>query len=115
MITLNVSCHNEMCGGYEYSGTASFEGKTVKEVLEEIREYYADHACEAYDEQGRLWGKKGKNVGDAWGITINGIQYLGTWLGWKNKYNHQFDDLPVKRIRVNGGWYCSYDFNIETY
>ena len=107
--------HDAMCGGYAYSGYVSFDGVTVKEVLEEIKEYYADHACETYDEQGRLRGKKGKDFGGAWGIRINGIPYLGTWLGWKNEYNHQFDDLRVKRVRANGGWYCSYDFDIETY
>ena len=34
--TDNLKGHNEMCGGYAYSGYASFDGVTVKEVLEEI-------------------------------------------------------------------------------
>ena len=113
--TDNLKGHSEMCGGYAYSGDVSFDGITVKEVLEEIREYYADHACETYDEQGRLWGKKDKNSCGAWGIRINDIPYLGTWIGWKNEYNHQFDDLHVKRVHAYGGWYCSYNFDIETY
>lgn len=111
----NLKGHNEMCGGYAYGGYASFDGKTVKEVLEEIREFYSTNACETYDEQGRLWGKKGKDFAGAWGIKINDIPYLGTWIGWENEYNHQFDDLCVKSVFADGGWFCSYNFYIETY
>ena len=42
MITLNVEEHNDICGGCSYSGTANFDGRTVKEVLEEIREFAKD-------------------------------------------------------------------------
>ena len=42
MIELYAEGQKAMCGGYEYSGIASFEGKTVEEVLDEIREFAKD-------------------------------------------------------------------------
>ena len=108
MIKLNVTGHNEMCGGYSYSGKASFEGKTVKDVLEEIREY----AKNSGNDIGDGFGKLGRNFGSCWGIRINGVRYVGDWCGWKNEYNHEYDDENVVEVRVNGGWYCFYDFDI---
>ena len=110
MIKLNVSGHNEMCGGYAYSGTASFEGKTVKEVLEEIREF----AKNTGNDIGEGFGKPGKDSGAAWEITINRQVYVSGWIGHEPTYNHEYDDAIVKKIRVDGGWYCFYDFDIYT-
>lgn len=42
MIELYAEGQKAMCGGYEYSGIASFEGKTIEEVLDEIREFAKD-------------------------------------------------------------------------
>jgi hypothetical protein len=104
----NLKGHNEMCGGYSYSGYATFEGRTVKEVLEEIREY----AKNTGNDIGEGFGKKGKDMGACWGIRINDIPYVGGWVGWKNEYDHSLDDAIVKEVHVHGGWYCFYDFDI---
>lgn len=108
MIRLFTKGHNECCGGYAYSGYATFDGKTVREVLEEIREYAKD----AGNDIGEGFGKPNKKLGACWGIRINGIPYVGGWAGWKNEYQHQFDDCRVIKVLVEGGWYCFYDFHI---
>ena len=110
MIKLNVKGHEEMCGGYAYSGTASFDGRTVKEVLEEIREY----AKNVGNDIGEGFGKPGKELGAAWEIRINGKIYLTCWCGHKPTYNHENDNDIVEKVKVDGGWYCFYDFDIYT-
>lgn len=110
MIKLNVQGHGEMCGGYAYSGYATFDGITVKDVLEEIKEFAKDDG----NDIGEGFGKPGKTIGDFWGIRINNIPYVGGWIGWQNKYNHEYDNCKVSKVLVNGGWYCFYDFNIIT-
>ena len=109
MIELHTTGHNEICGGYSYSGYATFSGRTVKEVLEEIKEY----AKESGGYLGEGFGNPKREFGAAWGIRINDKRYLGNWAGWKNEYNHEYDNWVVTKIRVNGGWYCFYDFDIE--
>lgn len=116
MITLNVEGHNEMCGGYSYSGTALFEGKTVKEVLDEIREFAKDkHAYCLGDGFGNPDSPK---FGGAWMITIDGIIYWNGWIPqkwWKfGTYSKELDNIEVKEIKVHGGWCCFYDFEIIT-
>ena len=112
MIKLNVTGHNEMCGGYAYSGIASFDGKTVKEVLDEIREYAKDKNARYL---GDGFGNPKSNNCDCWKIQINGKTY---WNCWNNTiclpYNKALDNLKVKQVRVDGGWYCFYDFDIIT-
>ena len=110
MIRLFTKGHNECCGGYAYSGYATFDGKTVREVLQEIKEY----AKNTGNDIGEGFGKPNKEMGACWGIRINGIPYVGGWAGWENKYKHEFDDHEVAEVRVNGGWYCFYDFDILT-
>ena len=112
--------HNEMCGGMSYSGTASFEGKTVKEVLEEIKEFVKDKDAHYI---GEGFGNKESKGCDCWGIYINyryGFmgghitkRYVGGWVGWVNDYNHEYDDYIVTQVDVSGGWYCYYDFTIN--
>ena len=92
-------------------GYATFEGKTVKEVLNEIKEFTNGNfisfdKCESF---GNNYGPCG-----AWGIYINGVPYIGTWNGWKNKYNGQYDNCKVEKVKISGGWYCAYDFYIIT-
>lgn len=112
MIELHTEGHGEMCGGYAYSGYATFDGKTVKDVLEEIKEYAKDKSA---DFIGDGFGNPNHNtLGACWGIKINGIPYVGSWIGWKNEYKHQFDDYEVESVSVHGGWYCFYDFYIKT-
>ena len=110
MTLKNLKGHNEMCGGYSYSGEASFYGANVREVLEEIKEF----ASESGNDIGEGFGKPGKHMGACWGIKINDIPYVGGWAGWKNEYKHQFDDYEVEKVSVYGGWYCFYDFYIYT-
>ena len=107
----NLKGHNELCGGYSYSGEASFSGTTVKEVLEEIKEFVKGKDA-GYIGDG--FGNKDKTFCSSWGIRINEIPYVGNWAGWKNKYGHQFDDYEVEKVSVDGGWYCFYDFYIIT-
>jgi len=109
MIRLMVKGHHTMCAGYNYNGYASYDGRTVKEVLEEIKEYSKDKG----NYIGDGFGNPKSHHGNAWGIRINDIPYVGNWCGWENKYNHQYDNWIVTKVRVNGGWYCFYDFNIE--
>ena len=111
MIKLNVTGHNDMCGGYSYSGNVYYSGTTVKDVLKEIKEYAKDRKAEYI---GDGFGNKNCNsIGICWGITINDVPYVGSWAGWENKYKHEYDDYIVTEVRVNGGWYCFYDFNIK--
>lgn len=115
MIKLNVQGHNDMCGGYSYSGRVSFDGKTVKEVLDEIREYAKDKDAHYL---GDGFGNPNSKYCDAWCISIDNTIYWNSWISqsW-NKYgvyDHSLDNLIVKDIRVNGGWYCFYDFEIIT-
>lgn len=115
MITLNIEGHNDMCGGYSYSGTASFEGKTVKEVLDEIREYAKDKDAHYL---GDGFGNPKSNNSDAWRIEIDGVIYWNSWVpsNWETykKYTNELDNLYVDKIIVNGGWYCFYNFEIIT-
>ena len=110
MIKVNVTGHNDICGGYSYSGEASFDGKTVKEVLEEIKEFVKDKSAA---DIGDGFGNPERDFCSCWGITINSIPYVGNWAGWENKYNHEFDNYIVTKVEVNGGWYCFYDFDIK--
>lgn len=110
MIKLNnVVGHNDMCGGYSYSGKVSFEGTTVAEVLEEIKEF-ANNKQAHYIGDG--FGNPESKICDAWGIRINDIPYVGDWAGWKNEYRGEYDEEKVIEVRVSGGWYCFYDFDI---
>lgn len=115
MIKLNVKGHSEMCSGYSYSGTASFEGKTVKEVLDEIREFAKDKNARYL---GDGFGNPKSNNYDAWKIEIDRVIYWNCWIpqNWWNygTYSKELDNLEVKEVRVNGGWYCFYDFEIIT-
>lgn len=111
----NLKSSNDMCGGMSYHGYAEFEGKTVKDVLEEIKEHLKGGGC--YLDAGKegKWGKLGISFGAAWSIKINGKLYLYTWLG-DNKmiYDHSLDDAEVTYLEVDGGWYCDYNYNIHT-
>ena len=101
--------HNEMCGGYGYNGQAYFDGNTVREVLEEIKEYAKGKGQSIGDGFGDLDESK---TCCCWGIRINGVPYVGGWAGWKNEYKHQFDNDKVLKVLVSGGWYAFWDFDI---
>lgn len=94
-------------------GHFNFEGKTVKEVLEEIKEFTNNsniHFRKIED-----YGNNDSDFDcDAWSITIDRIDYLGCWSNWVNKYKGQLDNKKVKEVKVSGGWYCAYDFEIFT-
>lgn len=115
MLELDVKGHPDMCGGYGYSGVASFEGKTVKDVLEEIKEYAKDKEASYL---GEGFGNPKSNCCDCWAIRINGDTYLSEWAEpkWRTHIDdiNNYLDLKVKEIKVDGGWYCFYDFNIIT-
>lgn len=95
--------------------TASFDGKTVKEVLNEIREFSKDKNAEYL---GDGFGNPNLKCGDNWGIYIDDVTYWGSWLTPNNlphqKYSLTFDDKKVDKIEIDGGWYCFYDFRIYT-
>lgn len=112
---INVKTHAEICSGLTYSGNVLFEGETVKEVLEEIKQYTNGKAGGMKFMKIDDFGNDDEHGSNAWAITINHIPYIGGWLGWENKYHGEFDNLKVKSVNVNGGWYCAYDFNIITY
>ena len=42
-------------------------------------------------------------------ITLNTNIFLNN----QNEYNHQFDNMIVKSVKVDGGWYCWYNFDIK--
>ncbi len=115
MIKLNVTGHNDMCGGYQYSGNVSFEGTTVKEVLDEIREYAKDKDAHYL---GDGFGNPNSKCIDCWSITIDGIIYWSNWAkqSWEKykTYDHSLDDLVVDKVTADGGWYCFYNFRIST-
>ena len=100
MITLNVNGH---------TGIAEFEGITLKEVLEEIRQFSQGKGCASL---GDGFGSGGY---EAWRITINGVTYWSAWQGDKcQKYDNGLDNEVVSKVKVCGGWYCFWDFNITT-
>lgn len=108
MIKLDLkSCSD---GSY---GKASFNGKTVKEVLEEIKEYsQQEWANYLGDDFGRLNGNKG-----FWSINVDNKIYKSSWpsdLRNKNLYHNENDNDEVSYIEVNGDYYCWYNFNIYT-
>ena len=111
MLELIVSEHNTLGGGLSYDGFVLFDGKTVKEVLDEIRQYSTEHPANYL---GDGFGNP-SHKHDAWEIRINGVTYWSAWSGHScQKYDHKLDNLIVKKIEVNGGWYCFYDFDIIT-
>ena len=99
MIKLNTTGHNDICGGYAYSGTASFDGETVREVLEEIKEYTKDKEA-AYLGEG--FGNPYSKGCNCWAISINGKIYLSEWAEpkWKTAINdiQRYLDLKVKKV-----------------
>ena len=107
----NLTLHDEMCGGASYSGKVMFDGKTVKEVLEEIKEFAKDKQAQYI---GKGFGNPLSKGVDCWGIRINDKNYVGGWAGWKENYDHEYDNSEVERIVISGGWYCFYDFHIIT-
>ncbi len=108
---IDVEAHNTMCGGMTYLGTASFEGRTVKEVLDEIREFSKNNNANYL---GDGFGNS-DNKNDAWSISIDDNIYWSSWVNVKPKeYNHTLDDLEVEKINIDGGWHSFYNFNIYT-
>ncbi len=111
MIKLNTTGHTDLCGGYSYSGTVSFSGTTVAEVLQEIREF-------SQDKQARYLGNGFGNLKsegcDNWRIAINDSIFLTSWNNEHPDYNGYYDTFPVDRVEVYGGWYCFYNFTIIT-
>lgn len=100
MITLNVNGH---------TGIAEFEGITLKEVLEEIKQFSQGKGCASL---GDGFGSGGH---EAWRITINGVTYWSAWQGDQcKKYDKALDNEVVSKVLVRGGWYSFWDFNITT-
>lgn len=113
---LRVKGHNDMCGGYGYSGHAIFSGQTVKDVLEEIKDYVKDKDAHYL---GEGFGNPNSKNCDCWSISIDGDIYLSNWIEskWKTYYDKNQNtkkDKLVKDVKVDGGWYCYYNFNIIT-
>lgn len=116
----NLVSHDTMCSGMAYSGTASFFGKTVHEVLEEIKRFVKDKPAHYI---GDGFGNKESDSNDHWGIYIKyrfcnwgdyiSKRYVGDWAGWQNEYDHEYDNYIVTKVEVDGGWYCYYDFTIN--
>lgn len=96
-------------------GFALFDGETVKEALDEIREYTMDKDV-AYlgDNFGNL-ANINKHAAE-WSISINGTKYWNGWIYKRPaiKYDHSLDNVAVKQINVHGGWTRFYDFEIIT-
>lgn len=95
--------------GISYGGQAEYDGVTVKDVLEEIKEYVKDKSAQYI---GEGFGNPNAPQASCWGITINNEKYVGGWSGWINTYHHQYDNCKVKKVLIEGGWYCFYDFHI---
>ena len=115
MIKLNISGHNGMCAGYEYSGLASFDGKTVKEVLNEIKEFAKDKDAHYL---GDGFGNPNSKSCNAWCIKVDGITYWDSRApqSWNTYgiYDRSLDSVLVNKVLVHIGWYCFYDFEIYT-
>jgi len=108
----DLTSHGDMCGGVTYYGDCTLEGKTVKEVLEEIKEYTSNPRNTAFAKIGEF-GNSDEGFGCAWGIYINELEYISSWnSSWRKPYQGEFDDCEVESVRVRGGWYCAYDFYI---
>lgn len=111
---INIKGHNEMCGGYSYSGDCVFDGKTVKDVLKEIKEYTNNHPSMSFKKING-YGNDDDGFGNAWKICIEDKVYLNGWLNnhYDQQYNGEYDNNEVESIKINGGWYCAYDFHIK--
>ena len=105
----NLKRVDTLCAGATYVGKASFEGKTVREVLEEIKEY-------SKDKDGGDLGYGFGNPNEHWGweIEINDHILLSNWIGHKPEFTYKYDDLKVISVEVDGGWYSYYNFHITT-
>ena len=105
-----------MCGGATYVGHAKYDGETVKEVLDEIREFTKDkRAAYLGDDFGNPIVSK-YSAYSGWAVYINDDCY---WSGWMNvqakKYNKSLDKWIVDDVFIDGGWYSYYDFTIRAH
>lgn len=100
-----------------HSGYAKYDGTTIKEVLNEIREYAKDKECYYIGD-----GFGNPNFTGKWGdwrIQINGKIY---WANKKEniadslckKYDKSMNDLIVERVYMDGLDYRWYYFDIWT-
>ena len=111
----DLTSYGDMCCGMSYSGKCTFEGKNVREVLEEIKEYTTNPKNTKFKKINGF-GNSDEECGCAWAIHINGCTYLSTWNGgdwWRKQYQGEYDDCEVETVSVNGGWYCAYNFHIK--
>ena len=98
-----------------YTGNCLFEGKSVKEVLQEIKEYTNNTENREFAKIGEFGNSK-EPCGNHWEIIINDKEYITSrgksW--WRKQYQGENDNCEVESITINGGWYCAYDFYIKT-
>ena len=105
MITINrdsLYYCSSGCGGGYYSGTASYEGKTVKEVLQEIKQYFQD--------KGNPWTDNSYYFVSIDGYTVIGYDYWS-----RGEYDPKRDDEKiVDHVNVVGGFWADFNFKIWT-
>ena len=105
MITINrdslLYCPS-CCGGGFYLGTANYEGKTVKEVLQEVQQYFQD--------KGNPWTED-----SSYYVSVDGYTVIGYDCDSRGKYNPIRDnDKIVIQINVEGGFWSDFCFKIYT-
>ena len=98
-----------------YIGECQFDGKNVKEVLQEIKEYTNNSKNGKCAKIGEFGNDK-NSIGNHWDIIINDKIYISSRSknSWRKQYQGEYDNCEVESISVSGGWYCAYDFYIKT-
>ena len=98
MEVIQKSGHNEMCGGYSYDYEVKYSGHTLKEVLEEIKEFTNnDKRFVKIDEYGYA-----PNVScGAWAIYIDNKIYKSAWIKqpWHKYYTDEITYQHVASVK----------------
>lgn len=111
MIELIKRGDGNFCGCDQSYGEARFEGKTVDEVLDEIREYsHKKNACYIGDG----FGNEGApDFCACWAVYVNDEVVASNWLNHTPNYKGDKGGWIVDRVTYDGGQYCWYDFRIH--
>ena len=105
---------------YSHDYKITYTSKTVREVLEEIKEY-TNHD-KRFGRLREFGHPESPRFGNCWVIYINNKIYLSCWVGespdnlslYKEMYDEADLDKKVSFITGNGGWYCGININIYT-
>ena len=121
MQVIYTGTHPEMCSGESNSYKIVFDAinPTVKDVLQEIKEYTNKDSMFQYLADG--YGCKDNRCCGCWGIYIDNKIFISGWAGedrknpntWKDFYEGNQQEEVIS-CYGDGGWYCGINFYITT-